>query len=113
VVHEVGHAEDPLGRDVEVVQEIGVAVGRGRLGDRLVVVGVECEPDCDAAAAGLEEGIGDELRGVLLEVEVVEREVERRACAGEEVGYELGDLERGLTSVRQGPDGDVRRSRGP
>jgi len=75
-VHQVGHAEDPLRRDCEVVEEARIGVGWGRLGDRLVVVDVEGEPDFDAAALRVEEGGRDELRGLLLEVEVIEGEVE-------------------------------------
>jgi hypothetical protein len=113
VVHEVGHAEDSLGRDVEVVEEIRVAVGRSRLGDRLVVVDVEREPDGDSPPLRLEERARDELGRLLLEVEVVQCQVEGRAGGGEEVGRELGDLQCALTSVRQGADFDVRRSREP
>jgi hypothetical protein len=113
VVHEVGHAEDPLGRDVEVVEELRIAVGWGWLGDRLGVINVECEPDCDSPVLGFEERLGDEFRRLLLEVEVVQREVEGGARAREEVGREFGDLECALTSVRQRADFDVRRSREP
>jgi hypothetical protein len=112
-VHQVGHAEDPLRRHVQVVEEIRVAAGRRGLRDRLCVVDVEREAYLDAAALRIEEGGGDELRSFLLEVEVVEREVERLPCTGEEVGRVLGDLERGLAAVRQCPERDVRRSRGP
>jgi hypothetical protein len=75
VVHEIGHAEDPLRRHVEVVEEVRVGVRRGRLGDRLRVVDVEREPHLDAAALRLEEGVRDQLCRLLLQVEVVEREV--------------------------------------
>jgi hypothetical protein len=77
------------------------------------VVDVEREAHLHAAALRIEEGGGDELRSFLLEVEVVEREVERLPGTGEEVGRVLGDLERGLATVRQCAQRDVRRSRGP
>jgi len=77
------------------------------------MVDVEGEPHLDPAALRLEEGVGDEPRRLLLQVEVVEREVERRLRAREEAGRVLGDLERGLTSVLQRAQLDVRRSRGP
>jgi hypothetical protein len=112
-VHQVGHAEDPLCGDVEAVQEVRVGAGRGRLRDRLVVVDVEREPNGDAPRVCVEKRARDQLRRVLLQVEVVEREIEGRARLCEEAGRELGDLERGLASVRQGADVDVRRSRGP
>jgi hypothetical protein len=112
-VHQVGHAEDALCRDVEVVEQVGIGAGRRRLRDRLVVVDVEGEADVDAAPLRLEQGAGDELRRRLLEIEVVEGEVERLLGAGEELGRQLGDLQRGLPSVRQGADVDVRRSREP
>ena len=77
------------------------------------MVDVEREAHLDAAAPRIEEGGGDELRSLLLEVEVVEGEVERLPCTGKEVGRVLGDLERGLATVRQCAKRDVRRSRGP
>jgi hypothetical protein len=113
VVHEVGDAEDPLRRNREVVEQARVGVGRGRLGDRLVVVDVEGEPDRDAAALRLEQSRRDELRRLLLEVEVIEGKVEGLLRLGEEAGRVLGDLERGLTPVPESAELDVRRSRGP
>jgi hypothetical protein len=113
VVHEVGDAEDPLRGDREVVEQARVGVGRRRLGDRLVVVDVEGEPDLDAAALRLEQRRRDQLRRLLLEVEVVEGEVEGLLGGGQEAGRVLGDLERGLTPVPKSAELDVRRSRGP
>jgi hypothetical protein len=77
------------------------------------MVDVEGEPHRDAALLSVEQGGRDELCGLLLEVEVVEREVEALLRSAQEAGDELGDLERALTPVRQGADVDVRRSRGP
>ncbi len=77
------------------------------------MVDVEREPDGDSAALRLEQRVRDEPGRLLLEVEVVEREVQSLARVGEEAGREPADLERGLASVRQGADVDVRRSRGP
>jgi len=113
VVHEVGDAEDPLRRNREVVEQARVRVGRRRLGDRLVVVDVEGQPDLDATALRLEESLRDELCRFLLEVEVVEGEVERLLGLGQEAGRVLSDLERGLTPVPESAELDVRRSRGP
>jgi hypothetical protein len=113
VVHEVWDAEDPLRRNGEIVEETRVGVGRRRLGDRLVVVDVEGEPNLDAAALRLEQRRRDQLRRLLLEVEVVEGEVEGLLGGGQEAGRVLGDLERGLASVAKSAELDVRRSRGP
>ena len=113
MVHEVGDAEDPLRRDGEVVEQARVGVGRRRLGDRLVVVDVEGEPDLDAPALRLQECRRDQLRSLLLEVEVVQGEIEGLLGLREEPGRILGDLERGLTSVLESAELDVRRSRGP
>jgi hypothetical protein len=113
VVHEVGDAEDPFRGDGEVVEKARVGVRRGRLGDRLVVVDVESEPDRDAAALRLEESRRDELRRLLLEVEVIEGKVEGLLGLGQEPGRVLGDLERGLSPVPESAELDVRRSRGP
>jgi hypothetical protein len=60
-----------------------------------------------------EEGLGDELRRLLFQVEVVEGEVERLLRGLKEAGRVFGDLERGLTPVFQRAQLDVRRSRGP
>ena len=113
VVHEVGDPEDPLRRDGEVVEQARVGVGRRRLGDRLVVVDVEGEPDLDAPALRLQQRGRDQLRGLLLEVEVVQGEIERFLGFRKEPGRILGDLECGLTSVPESAELDVRRSRGP
>jgi hypothetical protein len=112
-MHQVGDAEHALGRHLEVVEKARVGVRGRRLGNRLVVVDVEGEPDGDPALPGIEERARNELGRLLLQVEVVESEVERLLRAREEAGRELGDLERGLASVRQGADFEVRRSRGP
>ncbi|HEX3255368.1 MAG TPA: hypothetical protein VHQ96_06220 [Gaiellaceae bacterium] len=77
------------------------------------MVDVEREAHGDAALLRFEQRVGDEPRRVLLQIEVVEREIEALLRAGQEVRRELGDLERGLTPVRQRSDVDVRRSREP
>ncbi len=77
------------------------------------MVDVEGEPDLDAAAPRREESCRDELRRLLLEVEIVEGQVEGLLGLGEEAGRVLGDLERGLTPVQESAERDVRRSRGP
>jgi hypothetical protein len=77
------------------------------------MVDVEGEPDLDAAALRLEQRGRDQLRRLLLEVEVVEGEVEGLLGLGQEPGRVLGDLERGLTTVPESAELDVRRSRGP
>jgi hypothetical protein len=70
------------------------------------VVDVEGEPDGDPASRRGRERAGDEPRGRLLEVEVVEREVERALRGGDELAGILGDLEGALAPVRQCPDLD-------
>ncbi len=77
------------------------------------MVDVEGEANLDAAALRLEERRRDELRRLLLEVEVVESEVEGLLGLGQEPGRVLGDLERGLAPVPESAELDVRRSRGP
>ena len=61
----------------------------------------------------LEQRRRDQLRRLLLEVEVVEGEIEGLLGGGQEAGRVLGDLERGLASVPKSAELDVRRSRGP
>jgi hypothetical protein len=66
------------------------------------VVDVVCETDGDAALRGGREGARDELRGGLLEIEIVESEVERLSRCRDELSGVLGDLERALAAVGEG-----------
>jgi DNA gyrase/topoisomerase IV subunit A len=68
------------------------------------VVDVVREADGDATLCRRREGARDELRGRLLEIEVVEGEVERLSRRRDELTGVLGDLERALAAVRQCPD---------
>ena len=77
------------------------------------MVHVEGEPDLDAPALRFQERRRDQFRGVLLEVEVVQGEIEGFFGFRKEPGRILGDLECGLTSVPESAELDVRRSRGP
>lgn len=70
------------------------------------MVDVECEPDGDAAPGRIGERARDEARSRLLEVEVVEREIESAARAGDELSRVLGDLQGALTAVRECPNLD-------
>jgi hypothetical protein len=70
------------------------------------VVDVEGEPNGDAASRRVRQCAGDEPGGRLLEVEVVEREVERALRGRDELAGILGDLEGALAPVRQCPDLD-------
>jgi hypothetical protein len=106
VVHEVGDSGDPLRGDVEAVDEARLAARRRRHGDRVFVVDVESESDGDAATARLGERAGDEPRRRLLQIEVVERQVERLLGARDELAGVLGDLEGALAPVRQGAELD-------
>jgi hypothetical protein len=65
------------------------------------VVDVVGQSDGDAALRGSRQGAGNELRGGLLQVEVVEGEVERLSRGRDELADVLADLERALAAVRQ------------
>jgi hypothetical protein len=105
-VHEIGHSGDGLRRDVETVDEARVAAWRRRYGDRLLVIDVEGEANRDAAPGGVGDCAGDELRGGLLQVEVVEGEVERPTSRRDELSGVFRDLEGALTPVGQCADVD-------
>jgi hypothetical protein len=101
VVHEVRHARDAFGGDVEAV-DYGRLAARGRWnGDRARVVDVERQPYRDAAMRRVYERAGDEPRGRLVEVEVVQGEIEGLLRARDELADELGDLEGALAPIRQ------------
>jgi hypothetical protein len=104
VVHEVGHARDSLRREIQALDQRRLGARRGRDRDRVGVVDVVCETDGDAALRGGREGARDELRGGLLEIEIVESEVERLSCCRDELSGVLGDLECALAAVSQCPD---------
>jgi hypothetical protein len=65
------------------------------------VVDVEREAHGDASSRGVRQRAGDEPRGGLLQVEVVEGEIEGLLGSGDEVPGVFGDLEGGLTPVGQ------------
>ena len=102
MVHEVGDSWDRLGRHLEAVDQARFAPCRREERRRLLVVDVECEADRDAPLLCLDDLVCDDLRGRLLEVEVVQREVEAPLGCLEESGEPLGDLERGLAAVGEG-----------
>jgi hypothetical protein len=63
------------------------------------VVDVVGEPNRDAAPARALEGAADDLRGRVVEPDVVEREVERALRGVDEVGDRLRDLGSRLPAV--------------
>jgi hypothetical protein len=68
------------------------------------VVEVVREPDTHASLDGGDERGPDDVGGLVVEADVVEREVEARPGAAEEVGDGGRDGERGLAAVRQQPE---------
>jgi hypothetical protein len=103
-VHQVGYPRDSLRRDSEVVDQRRFGAWRRRDRDRVGVVDVVGEADGDAALGSGRERARDELRGGLLEIEIVEGEVERLSRCRDELSGVLGDLECALAAVGQCPD---------
>ena len=99
VVHEVGHARDRLVRDAERRDQLRVGLGRRRHGDRVAVADVVDDPHRDAARVRRADRAADDLRGLVEQVEVVVRQVERALRAREEFGDRLRDLDGGLAAL--------------
>lgn len=68
------------------------------------MVEVVREPDAHASLDGGHERGTDDVRGLVVEADVVEREVEARPGPAEELGDGGRDGERGLSAVRQQPE---------
>ena len=94
-----GHARDRLVRDAERRDQLRVGLGRRRNGDRVAVVDVVDDPHRDAALVRRADRAADDLRGLVEQVEVVVRQVERALRAREELGDRLRDLDGGLAAL--------------
>jgi hypothetical protein len=70
------------------------------------VVDVVREPDTHASLDGGDERGPDDVGGLVVESDVVEREVEARPSPRDELGDGGCDGERGLAAVRQQPEVD-------
>jgi hypothetical protein len=106
VVHQVGDAGDRRGRKRERLDELRLRARRRRHGDALVVVDVVREADGDAALGRAGERSLDDLREVVGEVEVVDRDLERVLRGRDEVGEGVGRLLGRLGAVGERPDVD-------
>ena len=69
----------------------GALFGGGGTGIGCSVIQVVGEPDGDSAAGRLLDRADDELLGLGTEIQVVERDVEAAACAGEKGTERPGD----------------------
>ena len=70
------------------------------------MVDVVDEPHGDAALLRAKQGAGDDLRCVVVEPDVVERELEARLRSAEELGDLVCDVEGGLAAVAVEPELD-------
>ncbi len=70
------------------------------------MVDVVDEPHGDAALLRAEQRAGDDLRRVVVEPDVVERELEARLRGAEELGDLVCDVEGGLAAVAVEPELD-------
>jgi len=75
------------------------------------VVEVVRETHSNAALRGGDERAADDVGGVVAKPQVVEREIEPRARARDELGDGARDLQRGLPAVRQQPQVDAAAQR--
>ncbi len=64
-----------------------------------MVVDVVGKPHAHATLVRADERVLDDLPGLVLEPDVVEREVERLARRVQELGHLVGDVDRALTAV--------------
>ena len=74
------------------------------------MVDVVDEPDGDAAVLGAAESPLEDLRGLVVQPNVVERELEALLRRAEELGHLVGDVDRGLAAVAIEPKLDHRSS---
>ena len=63
------------------------------------MVDVVDEPDGDASILGAEERSLDDLRRLVVQSDVVERQLEALLRGSEELGYLVRDVDRGLAAV--------------
>ena len=106
VVHQVGHAGDRPRRDRERLEQLGCGLRRRRHRDRARVVDVVDEPHRDAALLRADERSLDDLGRLVVESDVVERELEARACGAEELGDLVRDVDGALPAVAVEPEVD-------
>ena len=70
------------------------------------MVDVVDEPHGDAALLGSEQRAGDDLRRVVVQPDVVERELQARPRGAEEFGHLVCDVDGGLAAVAVEPELD-------
>jgi len=70
------------------------------------MVDVVDEPDKDAALLRVDQGLGDERGCLVVEADVVERQLEARAGAAEELGDLVRDIDGALPAVAVEPEVD-------
>ena len=84
VVHQVGDAGNRPRLDRQRFEQLGRRLRRRRHRDRPGVVDVVDEPDDDAALLRVDQRRGDELGRLVVQADVVERELQRLLCGARE-----------------------------
>ena len=102
-MHQIGHAGDRARRDRERLEQLRRGLRRRGHRDRARVVDVVDEPHGDAARLCREQRAGDDVRCVVVEPDVVERELEARLRGAQELGDLVCDVESGLAAVAVEP----------
>jgi len=117
-VHQIRPTGNGRGLERQRLDQIGLGLRRRRDGGALVdLVNVVDEPDVNAALVRADEGGADDVARFVVQPDVVERELERLACAVDERRDLARDVRRGLAAVGermnvdQGAVGYVRVSR--
>ena len=103
MVHQVGDAGDRPRRDRQRLEQLGRRLRRRRHRDRAGVVDVVDEPHGDASILGAEERSLDDLRRLVVQPDVVERELEALLRGVEELGHLVRDVDGGLAAVAVEP----------
>jgi hypothetical protein len=100
VVHQVGPARDGAGRDRQRLDLVRPGLRRRRCdGAGRAPVEVVEQPHPDAALPGRAQGAEDDRLGVVVQVDVVDRDVERPLGTLDERREQPRDLERRLAAV--------------
>jgi hypothetical protein len=106
-VHQIGPARNADGLEGKGFDQIGLGLRRGRNGRTLVLlVEVVDEPDVNVTFVCGHERAADDVGGLVVQAEVVERELERLLRGLDEPRDEPCNVERRLPAVSQRADGD-------
>jgi hypothetical protein len=102
-VHQIRPTGHGRGLERQRLDQIGLGLRRRRDGRTLVdLVDVVDKPDVNAALVRADEGSADDVPRLVVQPDVVERELERLACPADERRDLARDVQRCLAAVGEG-----------